>query len=272
MSPGWSSDFSYKYFRKILQAIKSNFKLHLISEARKILNRNGQPKLFLRHDVDVSLKRAFKMAEIEKEFEIHATYMVIANSPLYCLKDEASKDILQRLIDMGHEIGLHFDYSNCKHNNILDISILETEIDTTCKHLENITGVPILSISFHRPVQQFLRGSLSVCNRINAYSKELMAKYISDSKGCWREGKPLPMLLKNDEPLIQLLIHPIWWECEHKLPGERLQEFFEIETYGQSAQYVKAFSDSLSNTIPAVQRSGIKKTMLKEDKNEEWKI
>jgi len=92
--------------------------------------------------------------------------------------------------------------------------------------------------------------------RVNAYAKELMIWYLSDSKGYWREGEPLPKLFRPSKPLLQLLIHPIWWGDEHMLPEDRLQEFFDAETQGQSYQYIKALDTALADTIPAVRRRG----------------
>jgi len=254
MNSGWSSDFSYGYFSRILQTIKSNFELHLLSEASGVLNTTGKPKLILRHDVDVSLKRALKMAEIENEFGIGATYMVTTNLPLYCVDDRTSGDMLRQFIALGHEVGLHFDLAADERNSNCEISVIETKICSACKQLEKITGLPVRSISFHRPMLPFLRGPLVVCERINAYAQELMVRYLSDSKGCWREGEPLPTLSRPDKPLLQLLIHPIWWGEEHMLPEDRLQEFFDTETQGQSPQYVKTFDVALASTLPAVRR------------------
>src|SRR6266516_2284596 len=68
MSIAWSSDFSYRYFRKILEAIKDGFECHPICEAPRILRCNdGTPQLILRHDVDISLPIACRMAEMEAE-------------------------------------------------------------------------------------------------------------------------------------------------------------------------------------------------------------
>ena len=98
MSTAWSSDFSYNYFKKILQAVKSNFELYLFSGAPKIINAIDRPKIILRHDVDIDLAKALKMAEIEEKFGVRATYMVMVNSPLYDIKDKLSQSILFRLI------------------------------------------------------------------------------------------------------------------------------------------------------------------------------
>lgn len=172
--------------------------MHLLSEGPDVLHAAGQPKLFLRHDIDVSLERAIRVAEIESEFGVRATYMVMINSLPYRVESKTSRDILRQLITMGHEVTLHFDLDDDQRNSNCEISAVETKIDAACKHLEQITGLPVQSISFHCPLPQFLRGPLLVAGRVNAYSQELMVWYLSDSIGCWREGEPLPKLLRPE--------------------------------------------------------------------------
>jgi hypothetical protein len=255
MSPGWSSDFSYEYFRRMLQALQANFETHLFSEVPGILRcMERQPKLVLRHDIDVSLKRALKMAEISLDFGVRATYMVMINSSVYRLDNETSREILRQLIAMGHQVALHFDVDDDQRASNCEISTVETKIVAARKHLEQIIRRPVQSISFHRPIPQFLRGPLFISGMVNAYSSELMDWYLTDSKGCWREGEPLPTLATWEKPLLQLLIHPIWWGDQHKSPEDRLQEFFETETQGQSYQAIEAFDTNLAMTIPAVRR------------------
>jgi hypothetical protein len=258
MNLKWQFDFSYGYFRRILQAIKSNFQLAVVTEAPEFLNNIevGKPKLILRHDIDVSLKRGLRTAEIENEFGVPSTYMVMINSPLYCIKDQTSRDILRQLIHLGHEVGLHFDLDEEERNKNYKVSFMEAKIHSACEALENIIGLPVRSISFHRPIPPFFGGPLMIGGRVNAYAKELMTWYLSDSKGYWREGEPLTKLIGASKPLLQLLIHPIWWGNEHMLPEDRLQEFFNTETQGQSYQYLKALDTALAGTIPAVRRRG----------------
>jgi hypothetical protein len=258
MSLKWQFDFSYGYFKRILQVIKSNFTLAVVPEAPKFLNNIevGKPKLILRHDIDVSLKRGLRTAEIENEFGVPATYMVMTNSSLYCIKDQTSRDILRQLINLGHEVGLHFDLDEEERNKTYKVSFVEAKIHSAYEELENIIGLQVRSISFHRPVPQIFVGPLMIGGRVNAYAKELMAWYLSDSKGYWREGEPLPKLVHANKPLLQMLVHPIWWGNEHMLPEDRLQEFFDTETQGQSYQYVKALDTALAGTIPAVRRRG----------------
>src|SRR5947209_8389077 len=151
MSTAWSSDFSYRYFRRILQAIKCAFECHPICEAPQILRANRVPRLILRHDIDISLARACKMAELETECGLRATYMVMTNGLLYSLSDAASREMLHLLISMGHEVALHFDISALEGSSNGKVSAIETQIDSACKQLEDVLGLSVQSISFHRP-------------------------------------------------------------------------------------------------------------------------
>lgn len=258
MGAEWRSDFSFSYFRRILEAMKFNFEHHLISGALHALLHDGKrPKLFLRHDIDLDLNKALEMAMIENEHGVRATYMVMVNSPFYRVEETASRLILRRLVSLGHEVALHFDFATAEERNgHPERSSIESKIHSACGRLEATIEAEVQSISSHRPLPQLLRGPLIVAGRVNAYSKELMAWYLSDSKGTWREGEPLPRLQHPDQPLLQLLIHPIWWGNEHGPAPERLQAFFEASTQGGSREQINAFDASLSNHL-GVRRKGI---------------
>lgn len=258
MNLGWDKDFSYAYFKKIIATAKENFDVHRVCEVDIAIRKSFEkPQLILRHDVDVSLKKALAMAEIEKEMGVYSTYMVIVDSLLYSLDDLQSKNILRNIVDMGHEVGVHFSLSDEARKKGINMRFLTGEIDKVCMRLEDIIKASVLSVSFHRPVPEFLYTDLKIGKRINVYAKELMRWYLSDSKGAWRMGEPLPFLLRPKNNLLQLLIHPIWWDNISMKASDRLQYFFEEETSGKDKRFKQIFSDSLSRTVPAVVRSGL---------------
>lgn len=259
MASEWNWDFSFEYFRKILNAALDNFQCHRICQAPEFLEKAaGRPLLFLRHDVDIDLTRALQMARIENELGIQATYMVIVDSPLYRLEDAGSKRILKELESMEHEVALHFVISEEINRTEGYPGSLVDDIQISCERLQQITGTEVQSVSFHRPNPRILGGDLRIAGRINAYSRDLMAWYISDSRGCWRDGEPLPKLLNPDKPLLQLLVHPIWWGEQSLAPEERLESFFVSATQGASANDAWIFDRALSSQI-GVHRSGLSK-------------
>ena len=102
-------DFTIKTYRNLLQVLKIG-KYEFQSFAEFIENP-AEKSIILRHDVDERPKNALKMAQAEHELGIRATYyfriVKISNKP----------DIIRKIVDLGHEIGYHYeDYSSCDGN------------------------------------------------------------------------------------------------------------------------------------------------------------
>jgi len=257
MHPGWSGDFSYTYFRQLLHTARRNFSVHRLSEAPGILRRDGSPRLFLRHDIKISLQKALRVAEIEHEYGLPATFMVRADSPLYSLNERNSRIQLLELLQMGHEVGLHFDLSNDNRQNLSFLRIVDMQTRKVCERIEQIICRPVRSISFHRPILQLSNGPLLVAGRINADAQELRARCLSDAEGLWRGGEPVARLSQPENAVVQLILHPIWWGEKHVPASQRLQTFFELTTGDKVARDASIFDIELAKTIPAVRRQGI---------------
>ena len=251
MNTAWSDNFTYDYFVRMLNAVKEKFNLRLLGDG--LAAAIAQSQLFLRHDVDVSINKALTMAEIEAEHGIQATYMFIPHSRLYDIRHD--RELLRRFIDLKHEVALHFDVD--EHGRVKQATIADVlmDIEQDCQIISDITGESVRSVSFHRPMPQFLKGELSIEGRTNAYSAVLMESYISDSKGEWRNGEPLPYLQAAVTPVLQLLVHPIWWGVRHMKSRERLEEFYLNATAGLTSAARAKFDADLAFTVPAVRRS-----------------
>jgi hypothetical protein len=252
---GWSDDFSYDYYRRILCALKGRFIPRLFGDAIALSAWSGATVL-VRHDVDLSLSAAVRMAAVERDLGVRSTYMVMAQSRLYDISRVEMAQILSEIHDMGHEIGVHFDCPDDLRDDDGHIDALESLIVEDCRRIEDVLGEAVRSISFHRPVQWLLRGGLVVCGRVNAYAEELMACYLSDSKGKWRAGEPLSLVANAAGPILQLLTHPVWWGDMHQPPTERLESFFLQETKRMLPEQAACFDRILEATIPGIRRSG----------------
>lgn len=167
-------------------------------------------KIYLRHDVDFSLDNALEFAILESELNIHSTYFFIVTSPFYNLMSEKSQTILQKIIKLGHKIGLHFDskaYEKISLENIVHLVKNEKKI------LEMIVDTKITAVSFHRPNPVILNADIYLGRDcINTYSKKYFdsIKYISDSRMNWKQD-PFKIIESNQFPEIQILTHPIWY-------------------------------------------------------------
>jgi hypothetical protein len=261
---GWSADFSYDYLPSLLAALKSSFKSHLLRDAPAVLQAAPEPSVFIRHDIDLSLKFALPVARMEAELGLPASYQVMTDCPLYDVEDATSRAAIAELIALGHEVGLHLELPDGLASDDPASELLVRRVVLESSVLESVTKVPVRSVSFHRPAQRLVRGPLLVGGKVNGYAADLMGWYLSDSAGRWREGAPLPMLLRPRKPVLQLLIHPFWWGSSHMPAADRLQSFFEAETAGMGAEFAAEFDDRLSYTIRAVRRSGKERAAEKE--------
>jgi hypothetical protein len=250
----WSDDFSYRYYRGILNALEGRFTARLFREAPKLATLSAS--VFLRHDIDISLPPALRMAAVEEEQGLRATYMVMVRSSLYDVGRADSRAILRQILSMGHEVGVHFDCPEELRQDQGRIDDLESSILEDCRRLEDVVGTAVNSISFHRPISWLLRGPLLISGKVNAYAAGLMEWYLSDSKGNWREGEPRRLLSEKGNSVLQLLTHPIWWGEEHQPAAERLELFYLSQTRDMEPGAARHFDRILSETIPGILRSG----------------
>lgn len=257
MHPG-KSDFSYTYFRQLLHMVRGSFAAYRLGDVPEILQSDRpQLTLFLRHDIKISLKRALPMAEIEHGCELPATYMVRADSPLYSLNDRNARVQLLELIQMGHEVGLHFELASAEPQSHSFLKIIERRLHTACDRLEQIICRPIRVVSFQRPLPLLFDGPLMVEGRVNADAHELRHWCVADTGGLWREGEPVASITRPQGHLLQVILHPIWWGDAHIPAPQRLQEFFEIATRSKPSHEASIFDINLAKTLPTVRRQGI---------------
>lgn len=172
----------------------------------------------LRHDVDVSVEYAYQLAQVEHQHQIRATYFFMISSPFYNLHEPQHITMVNEMIQMGHQIGLHY------HNRAGAESLQETEIVKEAEILSAMINKPIEVFSIHRPSNLNLLKSMNT-RLINAYSDTFFKafKYISDSNHHWREGCLTEHILRHKR--LYILIHPVWWvHQQSKSPIEKISE------------------------------------------------
>lgn len=167
--------------------------------------------IFFRHDVDISLERAVEMAEREQKLNLMpTTYFILLSSSFYNPFSKDGRRNIDRIINMGHTIGLHYDLSLVNNDEqaqakyiLWQRSLLEAEFDievTLCSvHKPNKNG----------PVTRELGALLQIAgiNDVNITMPHY--KYISDSGMNWRED--YHEIVKQYKK-IHLNAHPVWYD------------------------------------------------------------
>jgi hypothetical protein len=168
----------------------------------------GQPAergLILRHDVDLSLRSAARLAELEAELGVSSTYFIMVTSPFYGVMSPQARSLLQAIVRCGHRIGLHWDAGVHADGDLAPAETVAREIDL----LEWLTATPCVAVSHHQPSLHGL-AEVNLPGVVNMYSAQVQANfaYVSDSCMAWRRD-PLAVIAEG-EPL-HLLLHPEYW-------------------------------------------------------------
>jgi hypothetical protein len=246
--PGsWDLDWSYAYLAQVYAELRRRFRLRTLGDAASVVGDANQPTAFIRHDVDVSLRRAVKLAHKEVEWGARSTYHVMMDSPFYDVRSAESTGILREMAALGHEIGLHYDVM-VRGMATADPVTRERDIGAACDALAELLGAPVRSVSFHLPIQDLLRGQLTIAGRVSGYADDLFRWYISDSRARWREGPPLESLGKPRSHLLQILVHPEWWSEENQRPELRMRDLV-LELAAERSEPYEQLRDRLAPHI-----------------------
>jgi hypothetical protein len=202
-----TSGFTLGGYRETIQAaLDSGWTFSRFSDAQTV----PAPACVLRHDVDGDLEAAVTIAEIEAELGVRATFFLMLRSPLYNLLGRENFRLAQRLSELGHWIGLHYDNSFRP-----DAGRSRAEwIALEARLLREVLDVDVEAFSFHQPPPDILeRAPLRLRGLVNVYDRELLAgyDYVSDSNMRWRGPTAIERIRAGSTRRLHLLIHPMWW-------------------------------------------------------------
>ena len=162
--------------------------------------------LFLRHDVDLSLAAAVRLAELEAEAGVEATYFVMTESVFYNLASPEGEAALARLRGLGHRVGLHAVYPK------LD---LDERFDRV--------------VAWHNPDPEYVHEPVSAFVNVMQPPWFTRGKYRSDSNQHWREGCPHEELRTGAFEWLQLLVHPEIWVYDGGTMGETMRAMLDAK-------------------------------------------
>lgn len=237
----WDEDFRYTYLERLYGVLRSKFILSHLGQAETACGAASleRPWAFVRHDLDMSLKCAVELARRESSWGVPSTYHVMLDSPFYDVRSSKSREMLSEIASLGHEIGLHYDVVARRTKDATSIE-RESDIGAACDELSSVLGAEVRSVSFHLPVPELVRGPFRIADRVSAYAAELFGWYLSDSRARWREGAPIEAVRQVRGPILQILIHPIWWGEDNLRPEVRLRNvLLEMVSSSQSFEELR---------------------------------
>ena len=187
-----SCAFDLDHYRKLLAAAKTGgYRCAFFDRPP------SHGDLLLRHDVDLSLDAAVRVAELEAEEGAAATYFLMTESVFYNLASDEGRSAVSRLRELGHRVGLHAVYPRVELDERFD---------------------PV--VAWHNPDPDYI--SAAIDGAANAMEPRFFssATYRSDSNQRWRHGCPHEELRAGAFEWLQLLTHPEIWAY----PGDTMRE------------------------------------------------
>jgi len=232
-------DFTEDGYRAALQLAKAQWKFESFGVGC------DQPHLFWRHDVDMSPHRALRLAQIEHENGVKATYFWLLHSDFYSCFEVGIRDIVRAIRDLGHDVGLHFDSTFYGDHD--DPASLERRINSERSVLEELAGTTVKAVSFHNPTEKqlLLFDQPFLADLVNAYGKPLRDgyRYVSDSNGHWRFHRLRNVLAAPAVENLHVLTHPEWWTPTEMAPRDRVARAVE----GRARRVLQTYDKFLEN-------------------------
>jgi len=218
--------FDFDTYGRLLDALKAGRPNLTFREFQS--GHSPDRYFILRHDVDISPAAALRMAEWEAARGFRATYFVLLTSDWYNLLDRRHVGFPRRLVELGHEVGLHYDAAIFQGERSLR---LQADL------LGLLSGEPVHSIARHNPSAEGADPFLSAKDFVNAYDEAFTrrAVYVSDSAGAWRDEAVRILSSSTLPDRIQVLTHPLYWDVRHADRLERLRALVEERARGDQA-------------------------------------
>lgn len=252
---GFDTDFTIEMYRKSLVEAKSCWRFIPFTS----FDSSGKTILW-RHDVDISVHRAHRLAEIEAEEGVRSTYFFLLHSEFY---NFLSPDVLGKaraIVSMGHYLGLHFDPA--VYGNRLDSTDKICESLSREKEiLEHYLNNPVEAFSWHNPTQggRLEMNETRYAGMINAYGAELGSqyRYASDSNGIWRHDRLHDVVKMRDVEKLHILTHPEWWQETAMPPRTRVYRcawgHAKSSIYGNDQLLTKFARENISGSASAIE-------------------
>ena len=181
-------------------------------------NQGRARLLIMRHDLDYpEMKKALSCAEIENRLGIKATYFVRVHSDDYNPFGFKTYHGLRQILDMGHEIGLHYenlDFCHVTGEDPARVIAKEKEL------LELILDTKVKGIAGHGDWSGIVNWDFWKDHHYrdfgfeyDAYEGKFMNSmlYIDDSLRRWKEDKCMCSYISGHVPRLYFLAHLFYW-------------------------------------------------------------
>ncbi|HEX6763198.1 MAG TPA: hypothetical protein VF094_10375 [Gaiellaceae bacterium] len=194
-------EFSLAHYRDLLRAA--------VHGGYRWAGFGGPPApgdLILRHDVDLSLDAALRVAELEAEEGAWSTWFLMTRSVFYNLASAEGERAVERLRELGHRVAHHAVWPHVDLDDRFD---------------------PV--VAWHNPDPEYIRAPIDGADNVMEAPWFEPEHYRSDSNQHWRHGCPHDHLREHRFEWLQLLTHPEIWAFPGATMGETMRAFLAAD-------------------------------------------
>jgi hypothetical protein len=194
-------DFSLRHYAELLAAAQAG--------GYRFAGFDRSPltgDLILRHDVDLSLAAALRMAEVEAEAGAWSTWFLMTRSVFYNLASAEGHAAISRLRELGHRVAHHAVWPHVD---------LDERFDP--------------AVAWHNPDPEYMTAPIEGGDNVMAPPWFDPDHYRSDSNQRWRHGCPHEGLVGREFSWLQLLVHPEIWVYEGATMRETMESFLDAD-------------------------------------------
>ena len=196
-----SCAFTLEHYRELLESARMGGYRFATFESPP---RRGD--VLLRHDVDLSLDAALRMAQLEADEGVVATYFLMTESVFYNLASKEGVEAIARLRELGHRLGLHAVYPKARLDERFD---------------------PV--VAWHNPDPEYMTQPVTGAVNVMQEGYFVPPTYRSDSNHRWRFGCPHEELRIGAFPWLQVLTHPEIWVYPGSTMGQTMRAMLDAE-------------------------------------------
>lgn len=232
-------EFTSTWYQKFLDRV-----LEAGYEVRRFSDGVGPGEVVIRHDVDLSLRDALKMALLEADRGIATTYCVLLTSALYNPLEGDQRDQIREIESLGHEVALHFStHEYWQADEEPEDAELDHRIDEERTVLDTLVSGTTETVSFHGPPSWVLNRELDDIR--NAYNPTYFGgmTYVADSGQRWRTDPPD---VDDFGRSAQVVVHPGLWSESDNSFEERVERAVTRSCRHANAKAQREFIQGMS--------------------------
>lgn len=179
---------------------------------------------------------------------------MLLTSEFYNVCSCHAREGLREIQALGHEIGLHFD-EMAYPDLVGKPEAVKARILKEAGLLEDILGMSVKTVSYHRPSREILAEQMNIPGLVNSYGPVFFQgfKYLSDSRRRWREPV-LDIIRSRREPRLHILTHAFWYYEQEMDIHDTVAGFVN----GGNVHRYAAMSENITDLCSIMERSEVR--------------